>query len=71
MAEKSLLLITGSRDEVVPADDHEKPLVEALEQAGAWDFTEIVIDGANHGFSDWRIDLTRSILGWLAGQSRS
>ncbi len=65
LAQKSLLLITGSRDQVVPAGDHQRPLVEALEQAGARDITEVVIDGADHGFSDRRIDLTRSILSWL------
>ena len=65
LAEKSLLLITGSRDDVVPASDHQKPLVEALEQAGAGDVTEMVIDGADHGFSDRRVVLTESILGWL------
>ncbi len=65
LAEKSLLLITGSRDDVVPTGVHQKPLAEALEKAAARDVTEIVIDDADHAFSDRRIVLTETILSWL------
>ncbi len=65
LAGKSLLLITGSRDRVVPAGEHQQPLVEALEGAGASDVTEVVIEGADHSFSARRLAFTRTILGWL------
>ncbi len=65
LADKSLLLISGSRDQVVETGVHQKPLAEALERAAARDVTEIVIDGADHGFSDRRIELTESIISWL------
>lgn len=70
LAPKPLLLVSGSRDQVVAAEVHQKPLVEALEEAGAADVTEVVIDGADHAFSDRRVALTETVVTWLAERFR-
>lgn len=67
LANRSLLLIGGSLDTVVPVSIHHKPLVDALTNKNATDLTSIVID-ADHGFTDKRIALTRIILKWLENQ---
>ncbi len=68
LAEKSVLLISGSRDQVVESGIHQTPLAEALKAVSAHDVTEIVIDGADHGFSDRRTELNELIIGWLGGR---
>jgi STE24 endopeptidase len=65
LAKKPLLFVTGSRDQVVDAGVHQAPLVEALREAGAADVTEVVIDGADHAFSDRRVALTETVVTWL------
>ena len=64
LAANSILLIAGSRDEVLPVNLHHEPLVKALEEAGAADMTEIVLD-ADHLFSNKRIALARTIIDWI------
>ena len=65
LAEKPLLLVAGGHDQVVDVELHQRPLAEALEQAGATDVTEVVIEGADHAFSDRRVALGERVVSWL------
>ena len=57
LADRSLLLIAGRRDTVLPREVHHAPLVEALRVACGADVTEVLLD-SDHAFSDRRIALT-------------
>jgi uncharacterized protein len=67
LATRSVLLVAGSRDKVVPPEFHHVPLIQALQDAGASDLTDVVLD-ADHVFSDKRIALTRTVVSWLSRQ---
>lgn len=64
LATKPCLVIHGLRDEAVPIHCHAEPLIQALKEAKAPDCIYAVFD-ADHGFSDKRITLTRTIVDWL------
>jgi dipeptidyl aminopeptidase/acylaminoacyl peptidase len=63
LSKHRLLLVAGTRDEVVPIEDNHRPLMAALGKAGG-DVTEVILD-ADHGYSDKRIALTRALVSWL------
>jgi hypothetical protein len=67
LAQHSVLLIGGSRDQVAPMNLHHTPIVQALKEFGTYDLADYVLD-ADHAFSDKRIDLSRLILSWLEKQ---
>jgi pimeloyl-ACP methyl ester carboxylesterase len=64
LSKKSLLIVSGSRDVVVPAKTQIEPLVNALKDQNPKDLTYEVIE-SDHSFSDRRIALARTILSWL------
>ena len=64
MADRSVLLVGGSRDATVLPLIHHAPIVEALQAAGCTGLTHTMLD-ADHCFSDKRIALARTVLGWL------
>ena len=64
LADKSILLIAGSRDDVAPIAEHHLPLLTGLEATKAEKVTSIIID-SDHSFSDRRIALTQAVLSWL------
>ena len=66
LVDRSVLLVAGSRDEVL-ADVHHTPLVRTLQDDGAKDLTHVILD-ADHSFSDKRIALARVVLSWLEEQ---
>jgi uncharacterized protein len=69
LAAKSVLLVAGTRDVVVPKALNHDPLVEALRAANARHLTVKTLD-ADHSYSDKRIALTRTLAEWLAGLER-
>jgi hypothetical protein len=67
LSSKSLLLIGARRDEMAPLDKHHEPLVKALREQKALNFSEIILD-TDHNFSDRRIALAEALLTWLEDQ---
>ena len=59
-----VLLVAGGRDDGVPLSLHHTPMVHMLERNNAQQLTHVILD-ADHGFSDKRIALARTILDWL------
>ena len=64
LAGRELLLIGGYRDQTLPFGAHHEPLVKALQEHGAEDMIQVVLD-ADHSFSAKRIELARTISHWL------
>jgi dipeptidyl aminopeptidase/acylaminoacyl peptidase len=64
LAAKPVLLVAGSRDEVVAVELHHDTLVAALEAADARRLRHVVLD-ADHAFSDRRIALARLVAAFL------
>jgi dienelactone hydrolase len=64
LAEKRVLLVAATRDEVLPRDQHHDPLVAALQAQDARHLREQVLD-ADHAFSDQRIGLARAVVDFL------
>ncbi|MFA7229402.1 MAG: alpha/beta fold hydrolase [Melioribacteraceae bacterium] len=64
LSEKNLLIIGSKHDTTAPMDIHHKPLMNALNAAGAKKVTEYVLE-TGHSFSDKRIALARIISEWL------
>lgn len=64
LARHPLLLIAGSRDEGTQPALHHHPLIKALRDAGAQRLTEVLLE-SDHSFNDRRIELARTLLGWL------
>ena len=71
LADKSLLLVAGARDQVTTVTLHHAPLVEALEAAGAGDLTQHVMPLGDHAFSGLRIALATRLVDWLEGRCRA
>jgi dipeptidyl aminopeptidase/acylaminoacyl peptidase len=63
---RSLLLISGTKDVAATTTDHHMPVVQALQSAGSKRVKSLVITGADHNFSSFRIELAHSLLTWLA-----
>lgn len=59
-AKAPIMVIVGSEDTVVPPESC-KALFEAANEPRKW----ILIDGADHGYSEHRIPLINSVLQWL------
>ena len=57
------LLIHGSEDDVVPIDDSHDILAQASDNAEL-----VVIDGADHVFSEHAQVMVEKVVGWLRGQ---
>lgn len=64
LCELDVLLVAGERDDGVPLSLHHTPLVYMLERKNAEQLTHVILD-ADHGFSDKRIALARTLLDWL------
>lgn len=64
LSNKNLLLVAGSRDEVVPIDFHHNPLVQKLKHLEEIKYKEIILN-ADHSFSDKRIALAQAVIDWL------
>jgi pimeloyl-ACP methyl ester carboxylesterase len=67
LAAKALLFVNGRFDQAIDPRVHLQPLTAALEQAGAEDVTQRVLD-ADHAFSSRRIALARTVVDWLAAR---
>ncbi|MEN8161195.1 MAG: alpha/beta fold hydrolase [Myxococcota bacterium] len=67
LAGKPTLLIAGARDEVTPPALHHEPLVAAIAAESGASLESHVLD-ADHAFADRRVELTRLVVGWLAGR---
>ena len=57
------LLVHGSEDDVVPIDDSHDILARARDNAEL-----VVIDGADHVFSEHAQVMVEKVVGWLQGQ---
>lgn len=68
LSKHTLLLVAGKRDTGVTIEDNHRPLMQALERAGA-DVSEVILD-ADHGFSDKRIALAHTLVSWLEQSCR-
>ncbi len=66
LAGRSLLLVAGARDDVTPPARHHAPLVEALKRSGATRLRSVVLDDADHAFSDQRIALAHEVVSFLS-----
>jgi hypothetical protein len=64
LAPRALLLVAGTRDEVLDPAYHHDPLVSALRNAGAGSLREVRLD-SDHSLSDLRIALARVLIDWL------
>jgi len=64
LAEKPLLLVVATRDEVLPRAQHHDPLVAALQARGARHLRHPELD-ADHAFSDQRVALARTVVEFL------
>lgn len=64
LAEKRVLLVVATRDEVLPRGQHHDPLVAALQARGARHLQHRELD-ADHAFSDQRIALARTVVEFL------
>lgn len=69
LSQLNVLLVAGERDEGVPLSLHHAPLVHVLERKNAEHLTHVILD-ADHGFSDKRIALARTLLDWLDSTSK-
>ncbi|AOT71543.1 hypothetical protein [Geosporobacter ferrireducens] len=67
LAEKNIMLIAGSRDDVGPPELHYHPLIDALHSNHA-DKLEYHLLDSDHGFQYKRILLTELIEKWLEKQ---
>jgi pimeloyl-ACP methyl ester carboxylesterase len=65
LAQKPLLLVAGSRDDVTPPALHHDPLAAAVAAQPGARLEAVVLD-ADHAFADRRVALTRLVLDWLA-----
>jgi dipeptidyl aminopeptidase/acylaminoacyl peptidase len=63
LATRPLLLVAGTRDQVLPKSDHHDRVFAALSAAGAERLTELVFDD-DHSFSANRIELARRLVDW-------
>ncbi|MBT7913140.1 alpha/beta fold hydrolase [Candidatus Bathyarchaeota archaeon] len=66
-AEKSILLIGGTRDPVVPVSSHITLLAEEIIKAGGKQVKPVALE-SDHAFSDRRIELAHILVSWLAEQ---
>ena len=69
LSQLDVLLIAGERDEGVPLSLHHTPMVHLLEGKNAEHLTHVILD-ADHGFSDKRIALARTLLDWLDSSAK-
>lgn len=67
LADRSLLFVDASRDEIAPPSLHHAPLAQALGAAGARNLTQVTID-SDHAFCDRRIELAKTVVAWLQKQ---
>ena len=68
LAGKSVLLITGRSDQSVPVAVQRR-LAAVYQQQPRIDLVALEIDG-DHSFSANRIELQRTVIGWMAGRCR-
>ncbi len=61
---RKLLVIGGLKDMALPIDEHHRPFVKALREAGAKNMTELIIDD-DHSFSGSRIKLSIAVVDWF------
>ncbi len=61
-----VLMVAGSRDLTAAIDQHHRPVVTALEGAGAIGLTELVLDD-DHYFSAHRVRLAVEVSDWMWG----
>lgn len=64
LADRPVLIVTGSRDRVIDREVQLGPLLEGLEESGSESVTLVELD-ADHAFSSRRIALARALLAWL------
>ena len=65
LAQRHLLLVAGSRDQVATLADNHSPLVSTLRESGARHLSEVVLD-ADHSFAGQRIALARAVIAWFS-----
>jgi dipeptidyl aminopeptidase/acylaminoacyl peptidase len=64
LARKPVLLVAGADDTVTPPATHHTPLLHAIRAQGG-ELLRAAVLGGDHSFSDSRIALARTVLGWL------
>jgi pimeloyl-ACP methyl ester carboxylesterase len=64
LARKNVLLLGGTRDQSAPIAENHEPIAAALTAANATRLKAVLLD-TDHGFSDKRVTLARTIVGWL------
>jgi hypothetical protein len=69
LATRPVLLVAGARDTVTPPPIHHDPLVAAFAAAGAAHTRSVNLD-ADHAFSDKRVALAHTVVGWLGSECR-
>ena len=62
LAQRSLLLVAGARDDVTPPAQHHTPLLDALHAAGAAQVQAVVLDDTDHAFASHRIALAHLVV---------
>ena len=67
LAAKPVLLVAGSRDDVVPVAQHQEPLAAAIAAQPGARLRTAVLD-ADHAFADRRVELTRLVISWLTSE---
>lgn len=64
LVRKNMLLVGAMRDVVSPLDIAHRPIAQAMRDAGAQAFDEVILD-TDHSFLTKRIALARLIIDWL------
>jgi pimeloyl-ACP methyl ester carboxylesterase len=64
LADRSLLFIDATRDDIAPSVQHTVALVDALKACHARDLTHVTLD-SDHAFTNKRIALARTVIEWL------
>lgn len=70
LADRPVLLVAASEDDVTPVTQHHTPLVDALREAGARSLRTRVFEGDGHSFSARRIGLATLVVDWLETSCR-
>lgn len=69
LATKKLCFVAGLKDNIVPVEHYEYPLIKEIEKFKPGNLTRKVFDNATHSYSDHRIRLAKFLLDWLLTQN--
>ena len=69
LAQRTVLLVAGTRDSDAPIAEHYEPLVQALASKAGARLTKVLLE-SDHTFSDRRIALAHAVIAWLNSECR-